>query len=391
MLIPLARMAMSLGHSVDFLALTTAGSALAKTGIAYSGFADFWRYAGADARRYGEELYQQLPAGGLVPPEESKAYLGISFADLVEATGEEQAHRAFGEHGRHAFLPVAFMTRVLRALRPDVVIATNSPRAERAAIVASGQLGIPSVCAVDLFALQEVRWIGVPGYADKVCVLNDQVRQMFLRHGRKEQEVVVTGNPAFDRLHDPAAVGAGTELRHHKGWDDDMTTLLWASQIEPAQHPFNGEPGDPSLPRQVERELRSFVRSHGGFRLVVRYHPSERETFVAEEGVEFSPPQEPLAALLHAVDVVVITASTVGVEAALLGRPVISVDRSVLTQDAPYAEMGISHGVKRLEDLPDALLQAARKSRESRVHRSRPAGADPSATERVMREIESLL
>ena len=91
--------------------------------------------------------------------------------------------------------------------------AVPRPRAERAAIEAAGELSIPSVCLVDLFAVDEKRWIGRPGYADRVCVLNEGVRQMLLAEGRTPDEVVVTGNPAFDGLFDPAHRQAAMEVR----------------------------------------------------------------------------------------------------------------------------------------------------------------------------------
>jgi hypothetical protein len=74
------------------------------------------------------------------------------------------------------------------------------------------------VCIVDLFAIDEVRWIGQPGYADRICVLNGHVRDFLVQAGRRPDEIVVTGNPAFDALHDAAVVGAGRSLRAERGW-----------------------------------------------------------------------------------------------------------------------------------------------------------------------------
>lgn len=389
MLLPVAKAALRRGEEVTFLGLTTARAVLEQAGIAAIGFADLWTFAAAGARRYGRELSAQLPAGGAIAIEESQAYLGMSFAELVAERGEQAAREAYAQHGRHAFLPVALLERVIGHYRPDVVVATNSPRAEQAAIVAAGRLGVRSVCAVDLFALQEIRWIGQPGYADRICVLNDTVRSMFLRRGRREAEVVVTGNPAFDALNDPAAVRAGADLRRTRGWDDGRCNVLWASQVEPARHPFNGEAGDPSLPRRVEWLLRGVVDAHDGLRLVIRYHPSEHEVFVPAPRVEHSPTGEPLAHLLHAVDLVVVTASTVGLEAFIAGRPVLSINCSVFTADAPYSTMGIAVGVDSIEALPVALLDAV--GRRMSAPPASVAGDADAATGRVMRVIESLL
>ena len=212
---------------------------------------------------------------------------------------------------------------------------------------------------MDLFALQEVKWIGQKNYADKICVLNESVRQMFLRVGRDVHEVVVTGNPAFDRLTTDDARCAGQRLRADRGWADGRRTILWASQVEPDEHPFDGSLGDPKLPRKVEEVLRNIVADSADLRLIVRYHPSEQIPFAPGRNVDFSQTTEPLSALLHAVDLVIVTASTVGLEAHIAGKPVVSVDMSVFTPDAPYAAMGISTGTSSLSELANRVKKWA--------------------------------
>jgi CDP-glycerol glycerophosphotransferase (TagB/SpsB family) len=180
---------------------------------------------------------------------------------------------------------------------------------------------------------------------------------MFLKYGRKHQEIVVTGNPAFDQLTKPEIIRAGMQLRHDRGWNDGRKIILWASQIEPERHPFANLAGDPLLPRKVESVLRNIVASDKKLRLVVRYHPSERAYFHPAPRIDFSPISDSISTLLHAVDVVVVTASTVGLEAALAGRKVISIDTSVFTPDTNYEILGISKGVTNLENLESVLRE----------------------------------
>lgn len=374
LILPVVKLALAQGFDAKLLALTTAASVARQAGVETVGFADFYRFAAPKARQYGAQLCRDMAANGPVPLDESIAYHGINFAELAADLGEEEAFRLYTEKGRHAFLPEQFFMRLLAELKPDIVIATNSPRSEQAAILASGKLGIAAVCAVDLFALQEVKWIGRQNYADKICVLNESVRQMFLSAGRADHEVVVTGNPAFDALRGEDARRAGSQLRKDRGWVDGRRTILWASQVEPAEHPFDGSSGDPSLPRKIEDVLRGIVAANAGLRLVVRYHPSEQVPFTRGSNVEFSPTTEPLYALLHAVDLVIVTASTVGLEAYITGTPVISVDMSVFNRDAPYASMGVSTGVSDLSGLAHAVEKWASSASASPL--SAVAGPD---------------
>lgn len=390
MLRPVAERMLSRGHEVRYLAVTTARAAFTDSSVPLIGFDDLWAYAAPGARRFGEGLAGDLPPNGPVSLEESVAYLGMSFAELVAERGESAAREMYARHGRHAFKPVGLMRRWLEAERPDLVVATNSPRAEQAAILAAGELGIRSVCAVDLFAFQEIEWCGQPGYANRVCVLNEAVRDHFVAFGREPEEIVVTGNPAFDSLRSAAARRRGADLRRSRGWGDDERVILWASQVEPERHPFDAAlEGDPSLPRRVEAELRAFVRKNRQCRLVVRYHPSERVTFEPGENIEFSPSSEPLDALLHAVDLVVVTASTVGLEAHLAGKPVVSVDASVFTPDTRYNEIGVSIGVPGPEDLQVILPRLVGDLASAPCAFSSDELGSPTATELVVGVIEA--
>ncbi|NER58842.1 UDP-glycosyltransferase [Pseudomonas sp. MAFF212428] len=356
MLAPVARSLLQRGHAVVFLALTTAGAYLERVGIPCIGYRHLPEAGRTEVAEWGRQLTRELAPGGAVPLEESIAYMGLNYRELVEEHGPEDAARLFAEKGRQAFCPVAMFKRWFAELRPSLVMATNSPRSEQAALQAAGELGIASICAVDLFAMQEIQWIRTPGYASRICVLNEQVRDMFVAQGCRADSVVVTGNPAFERLQQPEVREAGRALRAAKGWGTAETVVLWASQVEPERHPFTALAGDPTFPRRIEASLREFVSAHEQYRLVVRYHPSERVEFQAGQGrVELSPSSEDLATLLHAVDVVVVATSTVGLEACLAGRAVLSVKGSMFTPDAPYGQMGIATEVASAELLGQAL------------------------------------
>jgi hypothetical protein len=171
-LAPVARELQAAGRPFRFLALTTASAHLEQLGIPWLGFKDL---PGADSevvQSYGEMLANELPAGGSVARSESVAYLGLSYADLVARVGVAEAAARYRARGRQSFLPVRLMRETIDAWGCTLVVATNSPRAERAAIEAAGAAGIPSLCLVDSFAMQEVEWIGKAGFADRVCVLN---------------------------------------------------------------------------------------------------------------------------------------------------------------------------------------------------------------------------
>jgi hypothetical protein len=371
---------------VSILGLTTAHKTLEAAGLPSFGFRHVLTKNNRRAREMGERLAAAL-GPGLICPEETVAYLGLCYADLETRLGPEEAARRYAVEGRQAFLPLTVFERIFREQTPNLVIATNSPRAERAALEVAGQAGLPSACLVDLFALHEVKWIGRPGYANRVCVLSDFVKQIMLKAGRQDQDVVVTGNPAFDVLADPSLQGRGLAHRQARGWGK-LRMICWASQPEPERHPFTGQAGNPDLPRSVDRELFRILQSRPDWGLVLRPHPSEKITWSnLPERTWVSGADDHLPTLLNAVDVVVTMSSTVGLEAALLGRPVVTLENSVISPDAPYAAMGIALGVPNVAGLAQGLVRVLDHGWQPPMRIDGPG----RATDRVLEVLEGLL
>jgi CDP-glycerol glycerophosphotransferase (TagB/SpsB family) len=104
------------------------------------------------------------------------------------------------------------------------------------------------------------------------------------------------------------------------------------------------------------QQLAALVAEAPEFVVVVRPHPNRPEPPAAlPAGFRLSPPGEDLTALLHAVDYVVVETSTVGLEAALLGKKVVTV---CARGYPPYAEYGLATDIDAVEALPEALRRA---------------------------------
>lgn len=384
MVLPVARALQASGRAqVQVLALTTAAGVVREAGLPLLQFKDFVEAKDATALRRGQQMAAAME--NVVDRQETAAYVGLCYAELEAEVGRAEAKRRFERNGRQAFLPLRTLTRILRRVEPDLVVATNSPRAERAAIEAAGALGIPAVCIVDLFAIDEVRWIGQPAYADRVCVLNDAVRDFLLEAGRLPAEIVVTGNPAFDALHAPALPVQAAQLRKQRGWEGKRV-LLWPAQVEPALHPFSGVAGDPTLPDRTLQALVTWTLAQPDAVLCVRPRAGQplpalpRDPRIVVTGQEW-----PLPALLHAVDLVVTLTSTVGLEGHLTGARLVQVLGSVFDAAMPLERFGIADAAVPLAALRPALDTWSRAGR-------RPAAATAAnATQRVLSVLDEFL
>ena len=386
-LLPVARRARELGLAQPvYLALTTAAAEARAAGLQVLGFRDLLQPGDEAALRRGEELAAAL-AIKAADHEESVAYLGLSYADLETRVGEEAAALAYARFGRQAFLPRSVLERALDRVQPALVLVTNSPRAERAAIEVARARGIPALCLLDLFGQWERAVLAQAAYGDMLCVLNEAVRQSFIAAGRPAASVQVTGNPAFDALADASLHALGHRWRAEAGWDG-LQVLLYASSPEPQHSPGVEREGDPLLPRRIEHALVQAVQANPRLALWVRRPPSEGppDEIIAlgHPRIRASGPGQALPAMLHACDEVVVTVSTVGVEARIAGRRVSQVRGSILDELSPYLAMGIADRELTLADLKALQpLPAARLGAEPE------AGAD--ATARVLSVARALV
>jgi len=359
MVLPVAKALQDAGHSVSIFALTTAIEPTQKSGLPWFSYASLPQAKSHDVQSHGNRLTEGFPKDGPVPFVETVAYHGINYCNMEKEYGAQEAAIRYEKDGRAQFYPIHTMKEILTELRPKVVVATNSPRSEMAAIRAANMLDIPSLCMVDLFALQEQAWIKDPNYATEICVINTEVRDMLISKGRPAEDIIITGNPAFDELQDPKTISAGQIMRKERSWGEaGRITLLYASSPEPLINPHSGQPTDPAylkLPLQLEQKLIDLVSSDPDLELVIRRHPSQPQNVALQQKVWQSTMEDNIDTLLHAVDIVVVTSSTVGFQAYIAGRPVLSVECSSISQDMPYGAYGISHAVKSLEEISTAL------------------------------------
>lgn len=346
------------GCDIRLMALTTAAKIARLAGEQPLGYADFVTGPLAEATHaWGERLLpgNQHPD---VDRNESVAYLGLNFMEWVEELGEEGALHRWQSTGRQGFLPVRFFKRVLKELRPDAVVATNSPRSEQAVVAAAAALGIPSVSMLDLFGLPGDPFLVRPVQADRITVLSAGVKNNLMRSGISADRIAVTGNPAFDVLSQPAAVADGQAWRATRDWQHKHV-VLWAGHREP----MDTDPAwaGTALGEAVLQRLVAWLAHRDDVALAIRYHPNEWQDFSrphTHPRIHWSQPgEEDLTPVLMGADQVVVQGSTVGVQAYTAGKRLIGLGFSPMVQRSgmDYARLGMGVRASSLDEL-DVLL-----------------------------------
>lgn len=385
--------------SVDpvVLGLTTAANIYRARGIephGYSNYVDPARDAAALA--LGERLAGDVQSEAVgVSRAESVAYLGLSMADTIERLGEAAAWAEYRERGRHAFLQRGVLRRILDTERPRLVVATNSPKSERAAIEEANARGLETMQVPDMFAIAEweayapfrARWFGAMSEATK--------RNLVRQHGAHPDRVVVTGQPAFDKRAVPPVAECIDHVHELLGIPRGAPYLLVATTLDVAKPAAMGH----VTTERSQATVRALVAMAGRLAdllVVLKPHPSEapepyRELVRGAANFRVAPPTASIDRLIRASSgMLAASASTTVVDALCLEVPVLAVNTTGRADPIPYGDLAVPV-VEELTDLEGALL---RFLGDPRVRRSQApvsaalARTNERAAENIARFVE---
>ena len=297
-------------YDISILALTTAGRYLSDLNIPYLGFSNFDELVTPAIKAWGEELSTAI-TGGAVSQKETSYYLGLSFAELVEELGSEiKAKVELQDKGRSIFLPLRVLRHVFDKVKPDLVLATNSPRAERAAFMVAKERCIPSVCINDNIWIEGgASYVAKNALVTNLCVLSEHVKEQLLNVSDFDaNNIKVTGTPVFDNL---------KKLRYQTSSYSRKLILLADCDLPKVNSRFHGTIGDPTIGDKIRREL-DFLAGKKGWQIVFRRHPSQEVDYSEYKNIIVSEPEDSLHELLPECAVVITAISTVGIEGKFL-------------------------------------------------------------------------
>lgn len=361
------------GIHIDLLALTTGTDIARRQGFSPLGFRDFVHWYDVETLQRHAAPFLADTQHPLIDAEETQAYLGINFEDLHQQLGAQAAAQAYATKGRWAFMPLNFMHRLMNHLKPDILLTTNSPRSEQAAITVAAELGIPSVCMVDLFSPAGDPFLDRTQYADALTTISAVGKSNLVAGGLPAERIHVTGSPAFDGIFSEVRRQEAISDRLERHWVG-LKVILWPGHLELLPQGMQQLANPAEFPGLTEKILREYVAKNKNTALIVRYHPNHVSSFtpdLTQERVLWSDAaSRHVHRDIHLSDIVVVQATTVGLEAAVAGKSVISLDHCPSHGVFPCSALGISRGVHSFEDLPLAIDEAIRLPFKSALARS---------------------
>ena len=255
------------------------------------------------------------------------------------------------------------MEKILKKEKPDMVITTNSPRYERAALIAAKRMGIKNLSVEDLFGVKDEAVSSEMAnyfkdeiyediYGNYLCVISEESKKNLEKN--KVKKVFATGNPSFDKT-----LRLFLEQKHNQ-MEKDMQrkTICFLSQNYPYKFML--------LNKIIE------ISKKKKYKLIIKIHPNEKKedyfNNLGNELTEVSIEDSNLYENILKSDIVITVDSTSSLEAIILDKPVIGRKNKFV----PFKQMGIGleyENIDELEELVDKALYDKKIIEELKIAR----------------------
>lgn len=364
-------------YDCEILALTTSTKIFDKNNIEYKTLKD---YVTEEEINIGKSIAKDFHMDGKgISYEDTVAYYGVGYSNLRDKYGEEKAKNILTKEGRKSFLPIKTMKRIIKKIKPDVVVTTSSPRVEEATIRAACELNIPSIRIEQFFAARECKLPKEVIY----CVMDELTQKTLLNRGVKKENINITGQPAFDEL---AELKKDKDSEFRKKYDisDKNKVVLFAGQNTVDK-------------KEILNRLLRIEKTNDDITLILKPHPNEDievyHELISNNDSSAIIIKDDLHLLIMESDLVIIEFSTVGLETIFLNKDLITINITGQEDIVPYAKSGAAISVNDLNELEGRIRDLLTNNDITlQLHNGRKKYKnDGKASERVVNIISNVI
>lgn len=326
---------------------------------------------------------------------DSIAYYGYCMSDLIDEVGADAAYQILEVFDRRTMFPAKTMLKILQKEAPDVVVTTTMNRFEAAALYAASMLGIASLKVEDLIGRINRT------FPDKIQVETNEERERLIANGIQPQQIILKSilkspivmdycNHVYQRQIDTRPTGFAVLCEYAKneikkrGIAPDSIYITGQPAFD--QHPWYLEHTDRNvvcmeLGLSSDKSIVTFMSQPNEEReavfktliaaakkidvnkvhVVVKLHPNEdgkiQQLIMDEENIHTFKLVKNIDAreLLAISDLVITVSSTTGLEAAVMGKPLVYINVTDKEDYIPFADMGIGIRCSSSEELAEQL------------------------------------
>jgi len=300
------------------------------------------------------------------------------------------------------------MAKFFKEGMPDLIVTGTAAQEgkandiiEHTAVRAARVLDIPSLSALDMWSSYHERWSDEKTgqlfdcLPDRIAIMDEFAKKEMVAVGIPSHILVVTGNPYFAGLREKAKTfseAERTEIRQKINLPCHTLFLLALdafSNLKPTVGFWDGD---------VVSIVQEVLPKLSGIGIAVTMHPRSPDkeaikAMVKDSGVLMKFVEGiPSLTVSLAADLTIVEASTVGLTAFLMGRPVISLQPGLAGEDGLILSRKkmIPVGYSK-EDCVDLLIKSADPSYRSNIIAQSSFQVMGDATDRVVELIYSFL
>jgi len=263
---------------------------------------------------------------------DSYFYLGNSLLDTIELIergeyGEffpdfklppvnskntfEIIRKLFFAQKRQFLLPLSTMGNIICKIDPDLVITTNSPRAERAAQISAYRLKVPCISVIDGFGTTEQYRIN---NVDNILVPNLIALENLVKRGCCKDKITITGNPVLEKIMDNDEKTAILYLKENNIEIDSFKKIIL--------YPQSLSYFDFEAWKILNNVVEKMARLHEEYLFIVKIHPGDHckaefksfNIIQLGEKVNINP-------FIHLSHLLLVSHSIAAIEGAVIGKP----------------------------------------------------------------------
>lgn len=356
------------------------------------------------SRRFAE-LWNQLR----LSPEftSSLAYRGVSIDPIKDDV--EDLLKSLKAHAAVAFIEAA--KKILEDEKPDVVLMHDEYGALQLSLInAARDKDVPTISIQHgIISEEQISYVHEPAHItgdrgellfpvpDRMCVWSDIARQNLVRISNFPESVpVVTGDPKVDFLPDAIGRFERKKILSRLGIPEENKVVLFATENLPS-------PEEKMLiTSSAFKALAAFPECH----VLIKMHPNEADSGYYENSArklglkQYSIIRDAnLYEALYVSDLVILSYSTVAVEAMRMEKPVMSLDLLGLHRNTPFIKgrmaIVIDNPSNLQPEIRECLSMTPRVTKmivEAKAFADQELGAaDGMASQRIVKIVEKLL
>ena len=405
-ILPIYKKCKKNGFHADLVAVTGAKLVAESQNIKSLGFIDFVEEKDKEKfRKFGEKIIDENhDQNSGIDRKESIYYLGINWSENLERYGEEKTKRHYKKIKRHSFLPINFFEKIIQKNNYNLVITSNAPQSERAALIAANRLNIKSIRIEDLFFddiiqvdLKEKlgrdfsssigKYIVSPTKIFVMCQFTKDLyksKKKILLLDSKESDVIVTGQPTFDRF----SINSSS-FKNKKQNSSKKNYVLWC----------HGNTTDINeVLNLISFWLKTFTSNSIPFAIKLHPNCSQKEKSYIDQTLSkfsnnyfFVESNLSIEEVIISSKVLIAQFSTSILEAFFLRKPSICLDPTNIRKNIPFVECEICQRATNFKELNDLILESEDINDERFEKIKSQMGFSLNATKKIFSELKNLI